>query len=79
MGATGGEEMKLCKDCKHFESVRLFGFTFSPSNACLAKLKERINFVTGEITVYNKCNAHDMRRDSYYGCGPEGKLFEAKK
>ena len=69
------ELIKLCKDCKHYKrdwGARITGFgdTF---DLCLhPRVTE--NIVTG--TSNGKYCDHVRK---YYGCGMEGKYFEARK
>ena len=69
------ELIKLCKDCKHYKrdwGARLTGYgdTF---DLCLHPLVTE-NVVTGKSNV-KYCD--HVRK--YYGCGMEGKYFEARK
>ena len=69
------ELIKLCKDCKHYKrdwGARLTGYgdTF---DLCLHPLVTE-NVVTGKS---NGKYCDHVRK--YYGCGMEGKYFEARK
>jgi len=68
-------EMKLCKDCKWYKKdwiTHLIERT-DKFDKCLSPALNQ-NLVTGKS--YGKfCN---IQRDATYGCGREGKYFEAK-
>jgi hypothetical protein len=67
--------MKLCKDCKHYKrdwSARITGFgdTF---DLCLHPL------VTGNVVTGKTDGKYCDHTRKFYGCGMEGKYWEAKK
>jgi len=63
--------MKLCKDCKHaFHGIDWY---------CWRKKRDEIDPVHGHTSKQHgvvKC--HDERSRRWFGCGPEGKYWEAK-
>jgi len=67
--------IKLCKDCKHYKkdwSARITGFgdTF---DLCLHPL------VTGNVVTGKTDGRYCDNVRKFYGCGMEGKYWEAKK
>ena len=62
------EEIKLCKDCKHY---RPFLFFFSHLSMCAA--------LPDKVSGKAKDFCHLQREYEHRECGPEGRLFEAKE
>ena len=62
--------MKLCKDCRWHDPAELYPWTCHAPNA-----KRRIDFVYGGVLPTHCAN----QRADADGCGPEGKLYEARE
>jgi len=69
------EPIKLCKDCKHYKrdwNARITGFgdTF---DLCLHPA------LTGNVVTGRNNGKYCDHMRKYYGCGMEGKYWEARK